>query len=214
MAPVSKPPKPPVAGRYHHGDLRRALLEGAAKAPDIEQVSLRELALGLGVSAAAVYRHFESREALLAELAALGIGQLQQRFAEAFDLHVPAADARDAIARLDRLTVAYLRFADEEPAMWRLIFGVHAERARAEALQRGTPTAYSYLPAMLQGLHTTGVTAAPPALGDILFTWSTVQGAAALRVGNVAPAQGEVEQVGTELARRILRGLGGKPMPA
>jgi AcrR family transcriptional regulator len=205
---MNQPPESPAAGRYHHGDLRRALLEAAAKAPDIEHISLRELASGLGVSAAAVYRHFDSREALLAELAAVGIAQLQQRFAGAFDLHAPAADAPEAIARLYRLAVAYLRFADEQPAMWRLIFGAYAVQTRANALQTGAPTSYSYLPAALQGLYRTGVIVAPPAPGDLLFTWSTVHGAAALRVGNVAAALGEVEHVGAEVVQRILRGIG------
>jgi AcrR family transcriptional regulator len=205
---MKRPSEPSTTGRYHHGDLRRALLEAAAAAPDIEHISLRELASGLGVSATAAYRHFDSREALLAELAAVGIGQLQQRFAETFDLHAPAADAQAAIMRLYRLAEAYLRFADEQPAMWRLIFGAYAVQTRANALQSGAPTAYSYLPAALQGLYTTGVIAAPPAPADILFTWSTVHGAAALRVGSVAAAQGAVEQVSAELVQRILRGIG------
>lgn len=208
-----QPPDPQAGGRYHHGDLRRALLETAARATDIEHISLRELASGLGVSAAAVYRHFDGREALLAELAAIGIAQLQQRFALAFDLHAPPADAPEAIARLYRLGVAYLRFADDQPAMWRLIFGTHAAQTRAGALQRGTPTSYSYLPAALQGLYQTGVIAAPPEPGDLLFAWSAVHGAAALRVGNVVAAQGEVEQVGAEVMQRILRGIGGHPPP-
>jgi AcrR family transcriptional regulator len=205
---MEKLSKPSPATRYHHGDLRRALLDAAGEAPNIEQISLRELASGLGVSAAAVYRHFDSREALLAELAAVGITQLQQRFADAFDLDAPPADASDAISRLHRLGVAYIRFADEQPAMWRLIFGVYAVQTRANALQSGQPTSYSYLPAALQGLYTSGVIAAPPALGDLLFTWSTVHGAAALRVGGVAPAQGDVEQVGAEVMQRVLRGIG------
>ena len=189
------------------------MLEAAAKAADIEHISLRELASGLGVSATAVYRHFDSREALLAALAAVGIAQLQQCFAVAFDLHTPPADAQEAIARLRRLGVAYLRFADEQPAMWRLIFGAHAAQTRADALQMGAPTSYSYLPAALQGLYRTGVMVAPPEPGDLLFTWSAVHGAAALRVGNVAAAQGEVEQVGADMVHRVLRGLGATGLP-
>ncbi len=179
----------------------------------MEQISLRELASGLGVSATAVYRHFESREALLAELAAVGIAQLQQRFADAFELHAPPIDAAEAIARLQRLAVSYLRFADEQPAMWRLIFGAHAAQTRADALQKDTPTSYSYLPAALHGLYRSGVIGAPPEPGDLLFTWSAVHGAAALRVGNVAAAQGEVEPLGAELVQRILRGIGAKLPP-
>lgn len=205
---TKRPNVPKPAARYHHGDLRRALLDTAAKAPDIENISLRELASGLGVSAAAVYRHFDGREALLSELAVAGIAQLTQRFATVFDLSTPPTSAEDAIDRVHRLGVAYIRFADEHPALWRLIFGVHAARARASALRAETPTSYSYLPAALNGLHRTGVIAAPPDAADVLFTWSTVHGAAALRVGNVAPAQGEAEQVGIDVMRRVLRGLG------
>jgi len=50
---MKRPSESSATGRYHHGDLRRALLEAAAAAPDIEHISLRELASGLGVSAAA-----------------------------------------------------------------------------------------------------------------------------------------------------------------
>lgn len=208
---VKKSPKPIDTVRYHHGDLRRALLEAAAKAPDIEQISLRELASGLGVSAAAVYRHFDGREALLAELAIGGLAQLKGRFSDAFDLHTPPADAPQAIERLLRLGVVYLRFADEQPALWRLIFGTHAAQIRADALQSGEPTSYWYLPAALQGLYSTGVIPAPPEAGDVLFTWSAIHGAAALRVGNVAAAQGEVVQVGEGVVQRILRGIGAPP---
>ena len=206
---------PAPAIRYHHGDLRRALLEAAAQAPDIEHISLRELASGLGVSAAAVYRHFDGREALLAELAASGFAQLRERFADALDLDTPPADAAQAIERLRRLGVAYLRFADDQPAMWRLMFGTQAAQVRADAAPTDLPTSYAYLPAALQGLYGTGVIPAPPEAADVLFTWSAIHGAAALRIGNVASAQGEVVQVGLGVVQRILRGVGAHipPLP-
>jgi AcrR family transcriptional regulator len=205
---MKKLSKPTPTVRYHHGDLRRALLEAAVKAPDIEHISLRELASGLGVSAAAVYRHFDGREALLAELAASGFAQLRERFADALDLNTAPADAAQAIERLHRLGVAYLRFADDEPAMWRLMFGTQAALVRADASPTDLPTSYAYLPAALQGLYGTGVIPAPPGAADVLFTWSAIHGAAALRIGNVATAQGEVVQVGIGVVQRILRGIG------
>ena len=69
-------------GRYHHGDLRSALVEeGLAqldtKAP--EAVSLREIARNVGVSATAVYRHFPDKDALLAALCDVG-GRRAVRF--------------------------------------------------------------------------------------------------------------------------------------
>ncbi|MFA6231538.1 MAG: TetR/AcrR family transcriptional regulator [Rhodanobacter sp.] len=209
---MKKSSKPIDTVPYHHGDLRRALLEAAVKAPDIEQISLRELASGLGVSAAAVYRHFDGREALLAELAVGGFEQLQARFSVGFDPRTLPADAPQAVQRLHRLGVAYLRFADEQPALWRLMFGTHAAQIRADALQTGEPTSYSYLPAALQGLYSAGVIPAPPEAGDVLFTWSAIHGAAALRVGSVAAAQGEVEYIGEGVVQRILRGIGARPV--
>jgi AcrR family transcriptional regulator len=198
----------PPAVRYHHGDLRRALLEAAVKAPDIEHISLRELASGLGVSAAAVYRHFDGREALLAELAASGFAQLRERFADALDLNTPPADATQAVERLHRLGVAYLRFADDQPAMWRLMFGTQAAQIRTDASPTDLPNSYAYLPAALQGLYGTGVLPAPPEAADVLFTWSAIHGAAALRIGNVASAQGEAMRMGADVVQRILRGIG------
>ena len=48
----------PSARGFHHGNLRQALLDAALAAPDIEGLSLRHLATGLGVTPAAAYRHF------------------------------------------------------------------------------------------------------------------------------------------------------------
>ena len=66
-------------GRYHHGDLRSALIEEgmaelASKAP--EDVSLREIARRAGVSATAVYRHFPDKAALLSALCEEGSRKL------------------------------------------------------------------------------------------------------------------------------------------
>ncbi|NDH32506.1 MAG: TetR/AcrR family transcriptional regulator, partial [Betaproteobacteria bacterium] len=85
---------------FHHGSLRRSLIEAALSEPDIEGLSLRQLAAGLGVTAAAAYRHFGSREELLFEVARCGFDRLRQRFASAFDMRVTPADASEARLRL------------------------------------------------------------------------------------------------------------------
>jgi len=103
---------------FHHGNLRQGLIDSALAAPEIEGLSLRQLAAGLGVTAAAVYRHFDSREGLLFEVARIGFNRLRQRFASAFEITVPPSDAQEARLRLSRLAQAYLQFADDEPALW------------------------------------------------------------------------------------------------
>ena len=160
--------------RFHHGDLRRALIEAALAAPDIEALSLRQLATTVGVSAPAVYRHFESREALLNTLADIGFRRLETYFAKAFDPARPAADAVEARTRLMRLGAAYLDFADAAPALWRLMFGVNAAGYRSAVVPDGRSATYNYLPLALQDLHRTGVIAAPPSERDALFAWSAI----------------------------------------
>lgn len=138
---------------FHHGNLRQELVDAALAAPDIEGLSLRQLAASLGVTAAAAYRHFDSRENLLFEVARYGFDRLRQGFAAAFDIELPPSNAEEARQRLIRLAQAYLQFSDDEPALWRLMFGAQAEAYRKTANAHGGQTSYDYLPAALLGLH-------------------------------------------------------------
>ena len=113
---------------YHHGDLRTALIEtglAALEGADADAVSLRELARKVGVSATAVYRHFPDKKALLAALAAEGIARLgtAQRIA--------SEQAGGGGAGFAATGQAYVRFALDNPALFRLAFthGDHADGA-------------------------------------------------------------------------------------
>jgi AcrR family transcriptional regulator len=119
------------ADRYHHGDLRNALVEEAtvlARDGGPDAVVLREVARRVGVSAAAAYHHFASHEAIIQAVKdrALTIlsGQMRAALADvpadARDGGDPAADAR---VRLRTLGSAYLRFAVTEPGLFRVAFG-------------------------------------------------------------------------------------------
>ena len=192
---------------FHHGNLRQELIDAALAAPDIEGLSLRQLAASLGVTAAAAYRHFDSREDLLFEVARCGFDRLRQRFAEAFDIAVPPTDAAEARQRLVRLAHAYLQFADDEPALWRLMFGAQAEAYRKTANVHGGPNSYEYLPAALLGLHLRGVMPAPPHEHDALFAWSAIHGAASLHSGRVPAAMMPIAELAQAVAGRVIRAL-------
>ena len=193
---------------FHHGDLRRSLIKAALSEPDIEGLSLRQLAAGLGVTAAAAYRHFGSRDELLFEVAGCGFECLRQRFASAFDISIAPADAGEARQRLSRLAEAYLQFADDEPALWRLMFGAQAEVYRKTVNGHAGPNSYEYLPAALFGLHLRGVIPARPDANDALFAWSAVHGVASLRSGRVPAAGVSVPALADVVAERVIRALG------
>jgi len=192
---------------FHHGNLRQELIDAALAAPEIEGLSLRQLAASLGVTAAAAYRHFDSREDLLFEVARTGFNLLRQRFASAFDITVPPSDVQEARHRLSRLACAYLQFADDEPALWRLIFGAHAEAYRQKVNAEGEPDSYEYLPAALLGLYSQGVIPTAPSERDALFAWSAVHGAATLRSGRVPAALISIPELANEVAERVIRAM-------
>lgn len=106
---------------YHHGNLRQTLIEAAiaqlAQQHDAS-LSLRELARSAGVSVAAVYRHFASKEALLAEVAAAGFAALRQRW----DQQLPPAGSVTAAERFELMGQQYIEFALGAPAHYRLMF--------------------------------------------------------------------------------------------
>ena len=103
---------------YHHGDLRKALLDAGLKmlgtAP-IENISLREIARRAGVSAAAVYHHFPDNASLLAALARVGLAQLEDAAATASDAAGGGQQGFFATGR------AYVEFAVANPALFRLV---------------------------------------------------------------------------------------------
>jgi len=207
VEPCSGSASSPPARRFHHGNLRQELIDAALSAPDIEGLSLRQLAGGLGVTAAAVYRHFDSREDLLFEVARCGFERLRQRFAAAFDRAVPPSNADEARQRLIDLARAYLQFADDEPALWRLMFGAQAETYRSTADVHGNPGSYAYLPAALHGLYQQGVIPAEPHEHDALFAWSAIHGAASLRSGRVPAALMPMAALAHTVAGRVIRAM-------
>jgi len=105
---------------YHHGNLAPALREAARSLLEEEglaALSLRSVARRAGVSHAAPYRHYSSREALLADLAADGFRQLGEEIARA------AAAPGSAADRVAHIGAAYMRFALRHTGLMRLMFG-------------------------------------------------------------------------------------------
>jgi AcrR family transcriptional regulator len=114
-----------IVKRYHHGNLREALIEAAAdlaRAEGSDGVVLREVARRTGVSHNAAYRHFDDREALLAEIASVGMDRLEQAMRQQMDA-VRARSPQDrATRRLRAAGRAYVTFALSEPGFFEVAF--------------------------------------------------------------------------------------------
>ncbi|WP_375458993.1 TetR/AcrR family transcriptional regulator [uncultured Enterovirga sp.] len=104
---------------YHHGNLKEALIQAARRfiaERGLGGFTLVDAAKLVGVTPAALYRHFRGREALVAEVAFRGYGQLAERLARAL------AGSGTPLERFTRMGETYLDFAEKEPGYYAAMF--------------------------------------------------------------------------------------------
>lgn len=164
-------------GRYHHGDLREALVATALRIVAEEGVgalTLRDLARRLGVSHAAPAHHFPDRASLLVALAGEGFLRLRDALGKG-----AASAGRGRGAKLLAVGRAYVAFALDEPGSFRVMWGPHvAELPRPPApVARAAEGGYRVLEAAVAEL----VGAGDPRVGPLAFAaWSLLHGACTL----------------------------------
>jgi AcrR family transcriptional regulator len=205
---------------YHHGDLRRALLEAGlelARVGGPDAVVLREATRRVGVSANAAYRHFADRDALLAEVTSRAQGKaadvIAQAIAEVDAGQGPAATAR---ARFRAVGVGYLRFAMTEPGLFRTAFAVPTDLSRAaspDAAGEGGRTPFQLLSDQLDEMLATGVLPVDARDGAELLAWSAVHGLAMLALEGPLRdlPSGTIFEIAPRLVRMVDLGLGVVP---
>jgi AcrR family transcriptional regulator len=200
---------------YHHGDLRRSLIEAALELLTEEQnwmFSLREVARRAGVSHNAPYNHFADKRELLAEVAALGFESLRKKMLASI-VGVHRADAA-----LVKTGVVYVRFGLDNPAHYRLMFSAALgadDSDRPEVVVRAANDAKGVLLNIIERGAKTG---AFPGLNDAkqtlvaaLAAWSTVHGCTMLLLDGLAEplprraALAAIEQVCQTIARGLTK---------
>ncbi len=174
---------------YHHGDLGRALLDAALAL--IEEtgagaLTLRAVARRVGVTHAAPYRHFEDKAALLAAVAGEGFKLLTERMTTARD-----AVEGDARARMTAIGVAYVGFAVEHTAHYRVMFGRDLDGLPAEHPFRAAgQAAFGVLTgcvAELMGRPGEPCGASSACTDRAIVAWATVHGLALLMADRRLP---------------------------
>jgi AcrR family transcriptional regulator len=185
---------------YHHGNLRTALLEHAARVVreyGADELSLRELARQVGVSHSAPRRHFADRQALLAALAEDGFTRLGAELQRALD-----GAGRDFTDRLHAAALAYVRFATQEAALLELMFA-SKHQAESDSLNESAERAFSVLLQLIRQGQAAGVLEAgePERIGLLLF--ATLQGIATLTTSGMLPSDVLDQVVGDAVTRFV-----------
>ncbi|ADK81750.1 TetR/AcrR family transcriptional regulator [Sediminispirochaeta smaragdinae] len=105
--------------KYHHGNLRNALLREGRRLiveKGHEEFSLRKLARLVGVTPMAVYRHFENKEALISAIIDGAFDEFAQSLESSFDHSLPLQE------QLLELSVAYVHFFLDNPDVLKVLF--------------------------------------------------------------------------------------------
>jgi AcrR family transcriptional regulator len=180
--------------RYHHGDLRRALVHEAVRtiqAQGVEALTLRVVGQRLGVSRTALYRHFSHKSALLAAVAREGFRTLKE------ELDKTMRGEGDRWQGFEAMGRAYVRFAVEHPAHYRVMFGGFLEACQDEPdLLREAGESFQVLVDALTLLQRAGQLRHDDSLQMARYVWAIVHGISMLIIDGQLRGQvvdGEVQ---------------------
>jgi AcrR family transcriptional regulator len=190
---------------YHHGDLRRALLERAERrladgGPG--ELSLRELAREIGVSHAAPRRHFPDKQALLDALAETGFARLEAELGAA----ARSADGKPFAARMTAVALTYVRFATRHPALLDLMFAAKHRPHATDALREAAACAFAAPLGLVSDAQERGEIVGGDVDRVALPTWAMIHGVASMATSGLLPDV-PLESVVRDAVERLVLGL-------
>ena len=163
--------------RYHHGDLRRALVAEALRiiqADGVGGLTLRGVGQTLGVSRTALYRHFADKAALLSEVAREGFSTLRLETIEAWER------GGRGWAGFEAMGAAYVRFAVANPSHYRVMFGGFVVGSPNPDVAREGSGAFQALVDAIAWLQQDGLMRPDDPQQLARFVWALVHGIAML----------------------------------
>lgn len=177
------------ADRYHHGDLRRALLEEALRTIQthgVDALTLRSVGERLGVSRTALYRHFSDKPSLLAAVGREGFRLLTMALSDAWEQNGRGR------AGFEAMGLAYVRFAVDHPSHYRVMFGGFIESCEkdAEFIDQAT-SAFQVLVDALVDQQRAGIVRADDPMLQARLVWALVHGIAMLVIDGQLRGQDE-----------------------
>lgn len=191
-----------MSRRYHHGDLRRALLRSAEriiKKRGLAFVSLREVARDARVSHSAPAHHFGNKAGLLTAFAADGFARMVDLCAaEAKKGPQTGPDILEAIGR------AYVRFAIDNPEHFGVMFREELLDASSPEFTAAADRAYELLSQALRKCVAEGYLRGADLEAVGASSWAMAHGLATLWIGGRLRARSQ-EKDGVRVAARVLR---------
>jgi AcrR family transcriptional regulator len=181
------------ADRYHHGDLRRALLQaavGTIRRHGVDGLTLRGVGGALGVSRTALYRHFTDKAALLAAVAAEGFRMLRTKLSDAGDR------GGGELRGFEAMGEAYVQFAVAHPSHYRVMFGADVSGVEHPELTEEGTAAFQVLVEAITALQAQELARRDEPRQMALFVWAAVHGVAMLAIdGRLGPEPSAIDSL-------------------
>jgi AcrR family transcriptional regulator len=171
--------KVPRKAHYHHGELREALIRATRQLVEqrgAENFTLADACRVAGVTTAAPYRHFRGKQEILEEIASRGFEELGNRTTA-----ILAEKGEGTLEGIVAMGQAYIAFAVEETAVFRLMFGQQPSLKKAEHVLEATHTCFSKLIGQV-ALYCKRNKVRGDAQQIALRVWTFVHGAASLLI--------------------------------
>jgi AcrR family transcriptional regulator len=190
---------------YHHGNLRRALIDEALaiiRDEGVDGLTLREIGARVGVSRTALYRHFADKQALLTAVATEGFRMLREALVAAWE------DGGRGPLGSRAMGVAYVRFAVANPSHYRVMFSRFVEPQPQEpALAAEAEGAFQALVDAVAALQRDGLLRDDDTTLMARFVWAVVHGVAMLAIDGQLPEPGDVEELMQYALERLGTGI-------
>lgn len=191
-------------------DTRERVLDAARQiylSEGLRSLSMRKVAADVGISATAIYRHFENKEAMLISLVAQG----SHLFFQYLSRGLAGKTARE---RLELSGMAYLDFALDHPSYYRILFmssqeDIGLERLCAESSESFAPT-FQYLVDRVRDCMVEGVLAKADADATALTIWAGCHGFVSLYLANNLQmlSEEQLREIYRTSNSSLIRGLG------
>ncbi len=166
-------------------------------------VTMRAIGQRLGVSRSASYRHFADKTALLVAVAATGFDRLKGRL-QTIDAGAPGC----SLERFRRMGEEYVRFALENPAHYRLMYGKEAlTREDVPELQEAANALFEELVGVIQAYQRSGTIKRQDPRAQAYVAWSAVHGLASLWIEGQIQATDDIDGLIRQTTRTVLDGM-------
>lgn len=168
-----------------------------------ETVTMRAIGERLGVSRAAPYRHFADKNALLVAVAAEGFARLK------IELNAVGGNARTrGVEQFRRMGEAYVRFALENPAHYRLMYGGEAvARTENPELDQAAIALFDELVDAIRVQQRTGNIKRQDPQTQAYVAWSAMHGLASLLIDGHIRATDDIAGLIRQTTRTVLDGM-------